>query len=43
MTIVNISTLGVTLGEPLFGDLTLTISKGDQVGLVAGSFGQSLD
>lgn len=34
MTIMNINALGTTLGDPLFGDLTLTISKGDRVGLV---------
>ncbi|MEL6520157.1 MAG: ABC-F family ATP-binding cassette domain-containing protein [Pseudomonadota bacterium] len=35
MTILNINALGVTLGEPLFSDLTLTLSKGDRLGLVA--------
>ena len=35
MTIVNINALGVILGDPLFTDLTLTISKGDRIGLVA--------
>ncbi|WP_342077693.1 ABC-F family ATP-binding cassette domain-containing protein [Yoonia sp. SS1-5] len=35
MTIVNINGLGVTLGETLFTDLNLTISKGDRIGLVA--------
>ncbi len=35
MTILNINALGVTLGEPLFTDLNLTISKGDRIGLVA--------
>lgn len=35
MTIMNINALGVILGEPLFNDLTLTISKGDRIGLVA--------
>ena len=35
MTIVNIIALAITLGEPLFGDLTLTVSKGDRIGLVA--------
>lgn len=35
MTIMNINALGVTLGDPLFNDLTLTISKGDRIGLVA--------
>lgn len=35
MSIMNINGLGVTLGEPLFADLNLTISKGDRIGLVA--------
>ncbi|MEP5728797.1 MAG: ABC-F family ATP-binding cassette domain-containing protein [Sulfitobacter sp.] len=35
MTQMNINALGVTLGEPLFSDLNLTISKGDRIGLVA--------
>ncbi len=35
MTILNLSALGVTLGEPLFSDLNLTISKSDRIGLVA--------
>ena len=35
MTIINISALGVILGDPLFTDPTLTISKGDRIGLVA--------
>jgi len=35
MTIININALGVTLGDPLFADLTLTISKRDRIGLVA--------
>ena len=35
MTIININALGVKLGDPLFTDLNLTISKGDRVGLVA--------
>ncbi len=35
MSIINIQSLGVTLGDPLFSDLTLTISKGDRIGLVA--------
>ncbi|WP_224380239.1 ATP-binding cassette domain-containing protein [Roseovarius carneus] len=35
MTLININALGVTLGDPLFTDLTLTISKGDRIGLVA--------
>ena len=35
MTLINIQSLGVTLGDPLFSDLSLTISKGDRIGLVA--------
>lgn len=35
MNIINIQSLGITLGAPLFTDLTLTISKGDRIGLVA--------
>lgn len=35
MTIMNINALGVILGDPLFDDLSLTISKGDRIGLVA--------
>lgn len=35
MTIININALGVTLGDPLFSDLNLTISKADRIGLVA--------
>lgn len=35
MTIINTKSLGVTLGDPLFTDLNLTISKSDRVGLVA--------
>ncbi len=35
MTIININALGVTLGDPLFTDLNLTISKGCRIGLVA--------
>lgn len=35
MTIININALGVILGDPLFTDPTLTISKGDRIGLVA--------
>ena len=35
MTILNLNALGVTLGDPLFSDLNLTISKGDRIGLVA--------
>jgi len=35
MTILSIKALGVALGEPLFDDLNLTVSKGDRIGLVA--------
>lgn len=35
MTLININALGVILGDPLFTDLTLTLSKGDRIGLVA--------
>ena len=35
MTLLNVNALGVTLGDPLFTDLNLTISKGDRIGLVA--------
>ena len=35
MTILTLNGLGVTLGDPLFSDLNLTISKGDRIGLVA--------
>ena len=35
MTLINIQSLGVILSEPLFENLTFTISKGDRIGLVA--------
>ena len=35
MTLMNINALGVTVGDPLFSNLNLTISKGDRIGLVA--------
>lgn len=35
MTIININALGVTLGDSLFNDLNLTVSKADRIGLVA--------
>lgn len=35
MTLINVQSLGMTLGEPLFQNLTFTISKGDRIGLVA--------
>lgn len=35
MTILSINSLGLTLGSPLFTDLSLSVSKGDRLGLVA--------
>ena len=35
MTILQTNALGVTLGDPLFTDLDLIISKGDRIGLVS--------
>lgn len=35
MSIINISALSVTLGDPLFADLNLTVSKADRIGVVA--------
>ena len=35
MTLMTLNAVGVTLADPLFSDLTLTISKGDRLGLVA--------
>ena len=35
MTLLNISNLSVTLADPLFSGLDLTLSKGDRLGLVA--------
>lgn len=35
MTIISINALGVTLGDTLFSNLSLTISKTDRIGLVA--------
>ena len=35
MSLLNIQNLGMTFGDPLFSDLTLTLSKGDRIGLVA--------
>ncbi|MDD9721500.1 ABC-F family ATP-binding cassette domain-containing protein [Sulfitobacter sp. PR48] len=35
MTIININALGVTLGASLFSDLSLNITRGDRIGLVA--------
>lgn len=35
MNMININALSVTLGIPLFADLTLTLSKADRIGVVA--------
>lgn len=35
MTLINLRNLGVTLSEPLFSNLNLTLGRGDRVGLVA--------
>ncbi len=35
MTIITLRSLGVTLGATLFSDLSLTIGRGDRIGLVA--------
>jgi ATPase subunit of ABC transporter with duplicated ATPase domains len=35
MTLINIRNLGITLGNPLFAKLNLTIGAGDRIGLVA--------
>lgn len=35
MSILTLRNLGVTFADPLFTDLTLTLSKGDRLGLVA--------
>ena len=35
MTILQLNALGVTVGDPPFADLSLTISKGHRIGLVA--------
>lgn len=35
MTLITVNALGVTLGDPLFSDLNLTISRADRIGLVA--------
>ncbi len=35
MTLIACKELGVTLGAPLFSDLSLTLAKGDRLGLVA--------
>ncbi|MBX4932030.1 ABC-F family ATP-binding cassette domain-containing protein [Rhizobium bangladeshense] len=35
MTLINIRNLGVTLGNPLFSNLSLVVNSGDRIGLVA--------
>ncbi len=35
MTLINLRNLGVTLAEPLFSNLNLTLDKGDRIGVVA--------
>lgn len=35
MTLLHLHSLGLTLSEPLFSDLTVTLTKGDRLGLVA--------
>ncbi|MEM7597941.1 MAG: ABC-F family ATP-binding cassette domain-containing protein [Pseudomonadota bacterium] len=35
MTLLHLQSLGITLSETLFADLTLTLTKGDRIGLVA--------
>lgn len=35
MSLLQLNSLGITLGEPLFSNLTLTLNKGDRLGLVA--------
>ncbi len=35
MTLINVKSLGVTLGAPLFANLDLTVAAGDRIGLVA--------
>ena len=35
MSLLTLQNLGITLGDPLFSDLTLTLNKGDRLGLVA--------
>ena len=39
MTLLSLRALGVTLAEPLFTDLNLTVAKGDRLGLVAANGG----
>ena len=35
MTLIHLDALGVRLGETLFSNLTVTLTKGDRLGLVA--------
>ncbi|RYE75261.1 MAG: ATP-binding cassette domain-containing protein, partial [Hyphomicrobiales bacterium] len=35
MTLITLRNLGVTLGAPLFSNLSLSIAAGDRLGLVA--------
>lgn len=35
MTLITLRSLGITLGNPLFSNLDLTVGKGDRLGLVA--------
>ena len=35
MSLLTLQNLGITLGDPLFSDLTMTLNKGDRLGLVA--------
>ncbi|MEM6589206.1 MAG: ABC-F family ATP-binding cassette domain-containing protein [Pseudomonadota bacterium] len=35
MTLLHIQSLGLTIAEPIFTDLSLTLAKGDRLGLVA--------
>ena len=35
MTVLSLNAVGVTLGDPLFTDLNLTLHRSDRVGLVA--------
>lgn len=35
MTLITVNALSIVLGEPLFSDLNLTVSKSDRIGLVA--------
>lgn len=37
MSLITLKDLGITLGQPLFENLTLTLEKGDRLGLIAGN------